>query len=180
MSRSARLPLATIAFVLHLLGGCAAPGDGERPARVPIPPPSATGTSDCFYAREVQDFTALDRSNLIVYAPNDSNAYHVRISPPSNDLRFADSLAFLPPAGRICGYAGERLVVGLPASGQRFAIIDVSRLSRASLDMLRGGGEGGAEAATPRPQPGPGADVEGSGAPASPDEADNGRKKQPE
>lgn len=145
-----------------LLSGCAAREDQVRAAQAPDP--SVTGTSACFYAREVQDFRVLDRSNVIVYAPNDAHAYHLRISPPSTQLRFAESLAFLPPGGRICGYAGERLIVGHATSAERLAIIDVTRLGAGSLQTLRG--DRGASPAAPRPQPGPGADIEGAPTPA--------------
>ncbi|MDH5255977.1 MAG: hypothetical protein OEW72_08700 [Gammaproteobacteria bacterium] len=137
----------------------------------PVPAPSVTGTSACFYAREAQDFRVLDRSNVIVYAPNDANAYHLRISPPSPELRDAESLAFLPAGGRICGYAGERLIIGPSGSAERLAIIDVARLSPGSLQLLRGESAGGASQA-PRPQPGPGADIEGAATPPAPGKAD--------
>ncbi len=114
----------------------------------------------------------LDRSNLIVYAPGDAHAYHVRVSPPSTELRFAESLAFQPAAGRICGYAGERLIVGPTRSAERLAIIDVARLGPESLQTLRG--DGGASLPAPRPLPGPGADIEGAPAPAK---ADDGGKR---
>lgn len=134
-----------------------------------------TGTAACFYPRDVQDFRVVDRSRVILYAPNDANAYQLRISPPSTELRFAESLAFLPAGGRICGFAGERLVVGPATSAQRFAIIDVIRLSPGSLQTLRGGA---AEGTTPPvPQPGPGADVEGVSAPPASGKADSDREK---
>jgi hypothetical protein len=158
-------------LVAGLLAGCTGPDGQARVARPPVPAPSLTGTPGCFYAREVQDFAVLDRSNLVVYAPNDANAYHLRISPPSTALRFADSIAFLPSGGRICGYAGDRLLVGQPASAERLAIIDVARLSRGGLEMLRG--EGAVSRDAPRPQPGAGADIEGKAAPPAPAEADS-------
>lgn len=160
-----------------MLAGCAGPGGQARTGRPVVPAPSVTGTSACFYPRDVQDFRVLDRSNLVVYAPNESNAYHVRISPPSPDLRFADSLAFLPATGRICGYAGDRLVVGAPRSAESLSVIDVARLSPGSLQALRSVGEGGAVPAAPRPEPGPGADVEGAGVPPATDSAEGRGEK---
>lgn len=158
-----------------LLAGCAGPDGQARVAKPPVPAPSVTGTPDCFYAREVQDFAVIDRSNLIVYAPNDANAYHLRISPPSTTLRFADSIAFLPATGRVCGYAGDRLIVGQPTSAERLAIIDVARLSRGGLEILRG--EPGASQGAPRPQPGAGAAIEGAVAPPAPGKADSGAQR---
>lgn len=159
------------------LAGCAGAGGQARTERVAVPGPAVSGAQGCFYPRDVQDFRVLDRSSLIVYAPNDGNAYHVRLSPPSLDLRFAESLAFLPAGGRICGYAGERLIVGPPRSAEHLAIIDVVRLSPDSLQVLRSGAEGGAGTPTPRPRPGPGADVEGAAAAPVTENPDNEGEK---
>lgn len=127
--------------------------------KAPIPAPSVTGTAACFYPRQVQDFQVLNRSNVIVYAPNDRNAYHVQVSPPSLDLFHADGLAFLPSNDRICGYAGDRLIIAGSGAGRRVAIIAVSRLSPEGLEALRGGNSG-ATAPAVEPQPGPGAEIE--------------------
>jgi hypothetical protein len=118
----------------------------------------------CFYPRQVLNFRVLDRSNLIVYAPNDRNAYHVQVSPPSTDLRFADSLAFIPSNERICGYAGERMIIGSSTAGPVAAIIAVSRLSPESLESLRADSAGAATPAV-EPMPGPGAEIEPAGDP---------------
>lgn len=161
-----------------LLTGCAGTGTGGEPraAKTPVPPPSATGKAACFQVRDVQDFKVLDRSNLIVYAPNEANAYHVRISPPASALHFAEGLSFLPALGRICGYAGERLIVGPPQSAERFSIIDVSRVSSQSLETLRGSRDGGAAPAA-QPQPGPGADIESAPARPAPAKPDGGAER---
>ena len=140
-----------------LLAGCAVTGGQPAVKKAPIPPPSATGKAACFYARQAQNFRVLDRSNLIVYAPNDANAYHVRVSPPSTELRFAESLAFLPADGRLCGYAGERLIVGAAPRAERLAILDISRLTPESLAALRADSVG---PEVPAAKPGPGAEVE--------------------
>lgn len=157
--------------------GCGGTVGQARTERAPVPAPSVTGTSSCFYPRDVRDFRVLDRSNLVLYAPNDSNAYHVRLSPPSTELRFADTIAFHPAGDRICGYPGERLIVGPPTAVESLAIIAVARLSPESLQALRSAGEGGAGPAAPRPRPGPGADVEGSVAPPAAPNADTDGEK---
>jgi hypothetical protein len=154
------------------LAGCSGiePAERERPprARAVIPPPSVTGVADCFLVIQAQDFRVLDRSNLIVYAPDERHAYHVQIAPPSLDLRDAESLAFRASSGRICGFAGERLIIGgnpgRPA-GQEISVIAVSRLSGEGLELLRG-----RNAAAPpvAPRPGPGPEIEGAPVPESP------------
>ncbi len=158
------ITLAGSLVAVCLMAACSGTNStrSEEPARARtrIPAPSVTGAAACFYPRQVQDFRVLDRSNLIVYAPNDRHAYHVQISPPSTDLRYADSLAFLPSNDRICGYAGERLIIGRSTDGPRAAVIAVSRLSPESLESLRAGHDGAASPAV-APQPGPGAAIEG-------------------
>jgi hypothetical protein len=76
-------------------------------------------------------------------------------------LRFAETLVFLPADARICGYAGERLIVGTGPAIETLSVIDVSRLAPGSLAALRAS----AAEETPlpaRPQPGPGAEIEGA------------------
>ena len=94
------------------------------------------GAQACFYTRQASDFRALDRSNLIVYAPNRSWPYRVRISPPSNDLRSAETLAFSGRSNRICGHAGESVLIGRSGTGRQHSIIDVSRLDEDELQAL--------------------------------------------
>jgi hypothetical protein len=163
------LPLLTVfracgvLLIASVVVGCAGTNSGSRqgrPAKASIPAPSLTGEPGCFYARQVQNFRVLDRSNLIVYAPNDRNAYHVQISPPSVDLVSTEGLAFLND--RICGYAGDRMAISGAISTRPLAVIAVSRLSPESLQSLRGGVAG---APPPAPQPGAGAVIEGEGQP---------------
>ncbi|MSR09744.1 MAG: hypothetical protein EXR82_09545 [Gammaproteobacteria bacterium] len=158
------IELRSIALWACLLAGCSLTPDRAASSKAPIPPPSATGPSACFFPREVQSFRVLDRSNLIVYAPDDRSAYHVRIASPSTSLRFVERVAFDPPNARICGYAGERLVIGRGTGTQRVPVIDVSRLAPGSLAALQAGSEGEA-LPTARPQPGPGPAIEGTTSP---------------
>jgi hypothetical protein len=95
-----------------------------------------TGTPACFYRRQVSDFRALDRANLIVYAPTKSNAYHVRISPPTTSLKWADTIAFQSRSGRICGYAGERLLLDGAGAARGFSVAGVYRLDETTHDEL--------------------------------------------
>lgn len=133
-----------------LLAGCSATNDQTA---------AANGTAACFYPRQVQSFRVLDRSHLIVYALNGSDAHLVRINPPA-DLELAESLTFLPPAARICGYAGERLIIGTGLAAESRAVVDVARMAPDSLAALRAGGSEEPLPVVP-PRPGAGAEVEG-------------------
>ena len=158
----ARLPwVASVLAGWLLVAGCA--GTQSQARKPPIPPPSVTGKPDCVDVRSVQNFLVLDRSNLIVYAPNEANAYHVRISPPSSDLPWADDLVLIPSGSQLCGYAGDRLLV----DGERYAVIDVARLSPEGLQSLRAG-QRGESLPVPKPEPGPGAEIEHENNPAAP------------
>jgi hypothetical protein len=164
MTRSSLFVAGTALVVVTVAGAGACTAPGKPAAR-----PALLGESGCFYARDVQDFSVLDRSRLVVYAPNRSNAYQILVSPPASELNFTESIAFLPPLDQICGRAGDRLLVGPPGDDLRLAIIDVRRLGPGDLESLGigAGAESGPD--LPAPRPGPGAEVEGTGKqPAAP------------
>ncbi len=126
--------VVVMTLVAATLAACAAGGGaGDTQPQVSREP---AGTSACFYRRQVSDFRALDRSNLIVYAPSKSNAYQVQISPPSTDLRFANAIAFSSRSSRICGYAGERIILGSGPSPREYSVIGVYRLDDVGLQRL--------------------------------------------
>jgi len=159
LARRAAMPLAVT--LAAAAAGCAPSTEGSRAGS--LPSPADTGTAACFYAGQVSDFTVLDRSNLIVYAPSKQSAYHVRISPPAIGLRSADRLSFGRSDARICGYAGERLIVPDGRGGERYSIVGVARLTQAGLEALlfaagRSAGPGPADAA--EPEPAGGADIQ--------------------
>ena len=160
-----RARLATLA--LCLLAGCSMTGNQTAALKGQNTPPPRSGTSDCFYARQAQSFVALDRSNLIVYAPNDANAFHVLVSPPTA-LRSAETLKFLPSDARICGYAGERLIVVSGPAREVLAVIDVSRVAPGSLAAMQASAAG-ENPPSARPQPGPGAEIEGIASQTAPE-----------
>lgn len=164
------VPLLLVALVL----GCAATDSQapEQSRQKPASVPALSGTSACFYPREVQNFRVIDRSTVVVFAPNENNAFVLRVSPPSVELRGAEALAFQPERGRICGYAGERLLVSPGRSAERLAIIDVRQLAPDAVEALQSATKDGAGPAAPRPQPGPGAEVEGVEAGAEPKNVD--------
>jgi len=122
-----------------------------------LPDNQMAGAPGCFNIRDVQDFRALDRNRLVVFAPNDSRAYQVRISPPSSALRGASRIAFESRSGRICGRAGDSLYFDRPGA-MRFAVTDVRRLDRNAVGML--GDAGGPDAEGLEPETDTAADIE--------------------
>jgi len=128
------------AFLLILLAvilsGCTtAEGEGdERPAEPTID--TAGFKPGCFYAREVNNWEALNREYLLVYAPNKSRAYLMRFAPPSPEVRNAVTIGF-GGRSRICGKTGERLVVGRGGGpGREYTINNVWRLDSDAVDTL--------------------------------------------
>lgn len=95
-----------------------------------------TTKQGCFYTRDASNFDVLDKSNFIVYAPTKSRAFHVRIAPPSNELKFANGLAFEGRGNRICGYAGESVAFGAGGGPRRYSIANVWQLDQAALEQL--------------------------------------------
>jgi len=89
---------------------------------------TAFGKQACFQVSQVSGFKTLDRTNLIVYAPTRSSAYHVRISPPARELKFANTIAFDARGSRICGHAGEGVVFESGGMARKYFVTDVYQL----------------------------------------------------
>jgi hypothetical protein len=84
--------------------------------------------SSCFNTRDIEDYMVLDRSNLIVYGRPSSRAYHIEISPPATSIRGSDMISFVSWSGRICGFAGDDLVIPNSIYNERHSIISVKQL----------------------------------------------------
>lgn len=128
--------VAILCVAAAINAGCASGDQSQRLAR-PTVKPGEFGESGCFFARQAQDFIALDDRNLIVFAPTQSQAYHLQISPPAFDLRFANGLAFVSNKTQVCGYPGDDLVLAEGAGRRRYAITGVWRLEEGALQALR-------------------------------------------
>lgn len=139
------------------LGACAAQGDRSNDESASDA--EITGQQACFYRRQAQDFQALDRSSLVVFAPTRRNAYLVQVSPPSNELRFADGIAFDSRSNQVCGRAGDALLLGAGAL-RRYAVVDVRRLEPGQLDTVLASHREGDATAPMEPQTDTAADIE--------------------
>ena len=84
--------------------------------------------SSCFNSRDIDDYRVLDRSNLIVYGRPSTKAYHIEISPPATSIRGSDMISFVSWSGRICGFAGDDLLIPNSIYNERHSIISVKRL----------------------------------------------------
>jgi len=95
-----------------------------------------SGERACFSTGQVTGFRTLDRTNLIVYAPTKSSAYHVRISPPARELRYANTIAFDSRGARICGHAGEGVVFESGGMARKYFVTDVYQLDTGAVQNL--------------------------------------------
>ncbi|MCC7410940.1 MAG: hypothetical protein IT495_04830 [Gammaproteobacteria bacterium] len=71
-------------------------------------------SQECIFERSLHDWRALDRYNLIVWAPSRRHPYHVELDFPCDQLPWVDTIGFTnrPGDGRICGFGGDSIVVG--------------------------------------------------------------------
>ena len=92
--------------------------------------------SSCFNTRDIEDYMVLDRSNLIVYGRPSSRAYHIEISPPATSIRGSDMISFVSWSGRICGFAGDDLLIPNSIYNERHSIISVKRLDETAQNNL--------------------------------------------
>ena len=85
--------------------------------------------SSCFNQRDISDYMVLDRGNLIVYGRPRSRSYHIQISPPASFIRGSDSIGFKSFSGRICGFAGDQLIIPNSVFQESYSIITVKQLN---------------------------------------------------
>jgi hypothetical protein len=99
---------------------------------------AAAGRDACIFSRSVQDFRALDRNKLVVWAPGRRNAYLVELSMPLFDLKFAHEIALVDRNrdGQLCSYGMDRVIVGNGLSREPATISGVTRLDDARLAQL--------------------------------------------
>jgi len=125
--------LVQAGLIIVYITGCATNGDQKSAYDEPQ---EYSAGSACFYASQASDWTVLDRSTLIVYAPSKSHAFRVDVGPGASDLRWADSLAFVSRSNRICGRAGDRIVTPTGTANRSYTVLGVTRLDTAALEGL--------------------------------------------
>lgn len=96
--------------------------------------------NDCVFTRSIYDFKALDRNNLVIWAPSRSKAYLVELSMPLPEIKFANRLAFVDRNhdGMLCGYGMDRIVVADSSAAFRTpsTILGMTRLDDAGIAQL--------------------------------------------
>ena len=112
--------------------GCAS--DGELSGSKSIA--NSGKRPSCFNTSSINDYEVLDRGNLIVYGRPRKRAYHLQISPANLDLGGSDMISFRSWTGRICGYAGDELIIPNDIFQPRYSITNVTELDETGLYNL--------------------------------------------
>jgi len=91
---------ALLSPLFLMLVACATNGAGTPHA----PPPPLPGTEACIFTVILNDWTVIDNSTLIVYAPLRKDPYLVKLFEPIFDLQFRESLGFedIEHNGQLC------------------------------------------------------------------------------
>ncbi|HJM09059.1 MAG: DUF6491 family protein [Gammaproteobacteria bacterium] len=92
--------------------------------------------ASCFNTASINDYEVLDRGNLIVYGRPRKRAYHLQISPANLDLGGSDMISFRSWTGRVCGYAGDELIIPNDIFQPRYSIVSVTELDEMGLYNL--------------------------------------------
>jgi len=116
-----------IVILLLFINGCASQSDtNELEDDIKL-----SNRSSCFNTMDIRDYRVLDRSNLIVYGRPKSRSYHLKISPPNLDESGLDMISFKSWSGRVCGFAGDELIIPDSLFEQRYSIVSVTQLDEA-------------------------------------------------
>ena len=121
-----------IFFISLIVVGCASDGELSG-SQTSI---NASNRPSCFNTTSINDYEVLDRGNLIVYGRPRKRAYHLQISPANLDLGGSDMISFRSWTGRICGYAGDELIIPNDIFQPRYSITNVTELDETGLYNL--------------------------------------------
>jgi hypothetical protein len=113
---------ALLSPLILMVAGCATNG-AAGPHASPLP-----GTEACIFTVNLNDWTVIDDSTLIVYAPMRKDPYLVKLFAPMFDLQFRESLGFedIEHNGQLCK---DDYVVARGDSPNRTPIIAVRALT---------------------------------------------------
>jgi hypothetical protein len=119
-------------------GAFAAQAGSNGPAELP-------GKPGCFLVRNVQDWTVIDDSTLIVHAPLKQNAYLVKLFRPVQALDVYLQLGFqdVERTGRICDSSRDYLFVR-DYTPSKIPIVAVRELTMPEQALLLAGADKGA------------------------------------
>ena len=143
LRRTAGIACTALAMTAALTLGASAADDEQTNDPNASPPPYKTiedppkrfpqGNLQCIFFRSIYDWRAIDRYNLVIWAPNRRSPYHVELDRPCDGLRFTDTVAFSSNMdGRLCAFGGDAVVV----DHDRCPIGAITKLTQEQLDYL--------------------------------------------
>src|SRR5215831_13648098 len=93
---------------------------------------------DCVFFRTLYDWQTLDDHNMIIWAPNHRDAYHLYFLTPLVGLNFNLRLGFVDRDrdGLLCGFSRDEVVAPDPAFPQRASITSMKLLDADSMAQL--------------------------------------------
>lgn len=96
-----------------VMGACGTTPATEDPPRAGGASASTEIHHDCVRMSRVRRFERLDERNLLLFAPDRHNAYHVQLAMSCPDITRAGFLSMEGRQGSLCGYPGEALRSGI-------------------------------------------------------------------
>jgi hypothetical protein len=130
IDRTARLAVALSALAA---AACSTTATGSHPAAAPLP-----GTDACVFISEVFNWTVVDQSTLIVYAPMPKDAYLLKLFEPVPDLNFKERVGFEDSdhTGMLCGNGADYLVLRDDIGPRRVPIVAFRKLTPEQLKQF--------------------------------------------
>lgn len=113
------------------LAACAARGPVDEVAERTTSPVGG----DCFTVSLARDYRYLDDHNLIVYAAG-RQPYHVELSQACFGLGNDFAIALQSRTDRMCGFAGDAVIVNGGAFPDRCSVLSVRRLDEDQMQIL--------------------------------------------
>lgn len=94
--------------------------------------------NSCIFSRTVNNWRALDSRNLVIWAPNRKDAYHVTLGFPLNDLKGVEDIAVIDRDGdgRLCGYGRDEIATKGGPLPEHSTVTGMTRLDEAGLIAL--------------------------------------------
>ncbi len=131
-------PRVTLMAGVVMAASAAAFVSGAALGAEPDKPEKKADDNACVFSRTVDDWRALDSRNLIIWAPNRKDAYHVTLGFPLNDLRSSESIAVIDRDGdgRLCGYGRDEIVTHSGPMTEHAMVSGMTRVDEAGLIAL--------------------------------------------
>jgi hypothetical protein len=101
--------------------------------------PSEPKGGDCVFARNIDDWNAIDDETLIIYAPTRHQPYLVKLWMPVFALRseFTIGVQDADNDGQLCDYGRDSIIVRSPAgTPERYRVRSMTRLDEAQAKAM--------------------------------------------